>query len=93
MLVAGTLLSALQYVLVAEVHGVGMVLVALIVFAAIGDMLYWTVYHAYFAALGDNDLRGHQIGVREALAAVVGIVSPVFTGWVLVAFGPVLRSA
>lgn len=87
MLVAGTLLSALQYALLAEVHGVGMVLVALIVFAAIGDMLYWTAYHAYFAALGDNDLRGHQIGVREALAAVVGIVSPVFTGWVLVAFG------
>ena len=86
-LVAGTLLSALQYPFVAEVHGIGIVLLALIVFAAIGDMLYWTAYHAYFAALGDNEFRGHQIGAREALAAMVGIVSPLFTGWLLVAFG------
>ena len=87
LLVAGTLLSVLQYLFLAEVHGIGMVLVALIAVAAIGDMLYWTAYHAYFAALGDNEFRGHQIGAREALAAVVGIVSPLFAGWLLVAFG------
>jgi Major Facilitator Superfamily len=87
LLVAGTLISALQYPFVAETHGVGIVLVALIALAAVGDMLYWTAYHAYFAALGDNEFRGHQVGAREALAAVVGIVSPLFTGWLLVAFG------
>jgi MFS transporter, DHA1 family, inner membrane transport protein len=87
LLVAGTLISALQYPFVAETHGVGIVLVALIAIAAVGDMLYWTAYHAYFASLGDNEFRGHQIGAREALAAVVGIVSPLFTGWLLVAFG------
>ena len=47
-----------------------------------------STYHAYFAALGDDDLRGQQIGVREAIAAVVGIASPLLTGWMLVAFGP-----
>jgi MFS transporter, DHA1 family, inner membrane transport protein len=88
MLVAGTLLSALQYPVVAEVHGIGVTLLALIAVAAVGDMLYWTTYHAYFAALGDNELRGHQIGAREAIAAVVGIISPVVAGWILVAFGP-----
>jgi MFS transporter, DHA1 family, inner membrane transport protein len=88
MVIAGTLISAVQYPLVAEVHGVGAVLVALIAVAALGDMLYWTAYHAYFAALGDNEFRGHQVGVREAIAAVVGILSPLFTGWMLVAFGP-----
>ena len=88
MVIAGTLLSALQYPLLAEVHGVGAVLVGLIAVAAVGDMLYWTAYHAYFAALGDNEFRGHQVGVREAIAAVVGIVSPLLTGWLLVAFGP-----
>lgn len=88
LLIAGTLLSALQYLFLAEVHGIGMVLVALIAVAAIGDMLYWTAYHAYFATLGDNEFRGHQVGVREALAAVVGIISPLFAGWLLVAFGP-----
>ena len=87
-LIAGTLLSALQYPVVAEVHGVGIALLVLIAVAAVGDMLYWTAYHAYFAALGDNEFRGHQIGAREAIAAVVGILSPVFAGWILVAFGP-----
>ena len=88
MLIAGTLLSALQYPVMAEVHGTGIVLLALIAVAAVGDMLYWTAYHAYFAALGDNEFRGHQIGAREAIAAVVGVISPVFAGWMLVAFGP-----
>jgi DHA1 family inner membrane transport protein len=87
-LVAGTLLSALQYPFVAEVHGIGAVLLTLIAVAAVGDMLYWTAYHPYFAALGDNEFRGHQIGAREAIAAIVGIISPVFAGWMLVTFGP-----
>jgi hypothetical protein len=88
MVVAGTLLSALQYPLLSEVHGVGPVLFALIFVSAVGEMVYWTTYHAYFAALGDNEHRGHQIGAREAIAAVVGITSPLLTGWMLAFFGP-----
>ena len=88
MVIAGTVLSALQYPFLAEVHGVGATLAGLIAMSAIGDTVYWSTYHAYFAALGDDDLRGRQIGVREAIAAVVGIASPVLTGWMLVAFGP-----
>ncbi len=88
MLVAGTLLSALQYPVLAEVHGVGIALVGLIAMAAVGETAYWTTYHAYFAALGDDDLRGQQIGVREAIAAIIGIASPLAFGWLLVSFGP-----
>jgi hypothetical protein len=88
MVVAGTVLSALQYPFLAEVHGVGTALAGLIVMSAVGDTVYWSTYHAYFAALGDDDIRGQQIGVREAIAAVVGIASPLLTGWMLVAFGP-----
>lgn len=88
MVVAGTVLSALQYPFLAEVHGVGAALAGLIAVAAVGDTVYWSTYHAYFAALGDDDLRGQQIGVREAIGAVVGIASPVLTGWMLVTFGP-----
>jgi hypothetical protein len=88
MVVAGTLLSALQYPFLAEVHGVGAALAGLIAMAAVGDTVYWSTYHAYFAALGDDDRRGRQIGAREAIAAVVGIASPLLTGWMLVAFGP-----
>lgn len=88
MVVAGTVLSALQYPFLAEVHGVGVALAMLIAVSAAADTVYWTTYHAYFAALGDDDLRGHQVGVREAIAAIVGVASPVATGWMLVAFGP-----
>lgn len=88
MVVAGTLLTALQYPLLAEVHGVGAMLVALCAVSAVGDTLYWSTYHAYFAALGDDEHRGQQIGMREAIAAVVGTTSPLATGWLLVTFGP-----
>ncbi len=88
LVVAGTLLTALQYPLLAEVHGVGAVLVGLCVVSAVSDTIYWSTYHAYFAALGDDEHRGQQIGVREAIAATVGIASPLGTGWLLVTFGP-----
>jgi DHA1 family inner membrane transport protein len=88
MVAAGTLMSAVQYPLLAEVHGVGPALYWLIVVSAISDTVYWPTYHAYFAALGDDEHRGQQIGAREAIAAIVGVVSPLVTGWLLVAFGP-----
>jgi hypothetical protein len=67
---------------------VGPSLYALCVAAALGDTLYWTCYHAYFAALGDAEHRGQQIGAREAAAAIVGVIAPILTGWALVSFGP-----
>ena len=88
LVIAGTALSALQYPFLARVHGIDPALVGLIVTGAIGDTLYWSTYHAYFAALGDHEERGHQIGAREAISAIVGIVSPLIASGLLVAFGP-----
>ena len=88
LVIAGTLVTALVYPSLAEVRGVGASLVVLIVIAAIGGTLYWTTYHAVFARLGDDEHRGQQIGAREAIAAMVGIISPLMTGWLLVMFGP-----
>ena len=86
--IAGTVLCGAQYPLLAQVHGVGWPLLVLNAVASVGDTVYWTSYHAYFAALGDPEHRGHQIGAREAIAAVVGIVAPLATGWALVRLGP-----
>jgi hypothetical protein len=88
LVIAGTIASSLQFPLLAEVQGVGPALFALCAFASVGDTFYWTTYHAYFASLGDVEHRGHQIGAREAIAAVVGIVGPLATGWALTALGP-----
>jgi hypothetical protein len=87
-IISGTVMSALQYPLVAEVHGPGPVLAILIAVSAVGETFYWTAYHAYFATLGDDALRGHQIGVREAMATLAAIASPLVAAWLLVAFGP-----
>ena len=90
LVIAGTVLTALQYPLLAEVHDLGPALVALCIVAALGDTLYWSTYHAYFAALGNHEHRGSEVGAREAVAALVGIVSPLLTGWSLIAFGPLV---
>jgi len=87
LVIAGTVLTGLQYPVLAEVHGVGWELLAWCAISSVGDTVYWTCYHAYFASLGDTAHRGHQIGAREAIAAIVGIVAPLATGWTLTTFG------
>ncbi len=88
LLIFGSVACALQYPLVARVHGVDLALLELCIAGAVSDTFYWTSYHAYFAALGDEEHRGHQIGAREALAALVGVLAPLAGGWALVSFGP-----
>src|SRR5215472_15123536 len=88
LVIAGTVVGALQYPLLAQVGGVGPALFALCAVSSVGDTYYWTTYHAYFATLGDAEHRGQQIGARTAIAAVVGIVGPLATGWALTALGP-----
>src|SRR5580704_4304751 len=87
LVIAGTVMTGLQYPVLAEVHGVGWQLLAWCAISSIGDTVYWTCYHAYFASLGDTAHRGHQVGAREAIAAVVGIIAPLATGWTLTTFG------
>ncbi len=88
LLIAGTLGLALQYPLLARVHGVGPDLAALALVTAIGEILYWPNYNAYFAVIGDDEHRGHQVSAREALVAVASILAPLVGGWALVSFGP-----
>ena len=88
LLIAGTVMSACQYPFLVRVHGLGLPLLELCLVASVGDAIYWSCYHAYFAKLGDAEHRGSQIGIREAIAATVGIVSPVVASAALVTFGP-----
>ena len=88
LLITGTLVLAVQYPILAMVDGVAPMLFVLIVVVAVGDVFYWPSYHAYFAALGDAEQRGQQVGAREALAAVVGIVAPLMGAWAFVTIGP-----
>lgn len=88
LLIGGTLGVALQYPLLAQVHGVGGPLLILVIVAAVGEVLYSITYNAYYAALGDAEHRGHQLGAREALVATAGIVAPLLGALALVELGP-----
>ncbi|WP_293904591.1 MFS transporter [Phenylobacterium sp.] len=87
-LILGTVLEAAVYPILAEVRGIDAAFWAMCLVAPIGSVLYWTCYHAYFASLGDAEHRGGQIGAREALSAMVGIVAPLAGTWALVTAGP-----
>jgi len=84
----GTVFSALPYIFLAEVRCVDLMLLAVCIAGAIGDTFYWTCYHAYFAALGDAEHRGKQIGAREAIGSLSAIIGPLIGGWALMTLGP-----
>ena len=88
LLITGTIGMAIEYPLLAEVHGVGPQLLILIIAASAGGLLYWVSYNAYFAAIGDAEHRGHQVGAREALVSAAGIIAPLLAAWSLVTAGP-----
>jgi len=86
LVVFGVLFSAIPYLLLPSVHGLDLMLLGFCATSAVGEAFYWTSYHASFAYLGDRQHRGHQIGMREAVASVAGIVGPLMGGWALTEF-------
>jgi MFS transporter, DHA1 family, inner membrane transport protein len=88
LVIAGTLMLGLQYPILSEVQEVGPVLFVLVGVAALGDILYWPAYNAWFASLGDAEHRGHQVSAREAMVAAVSVIAPVLGTWALVTLGP-----
>jgi hypothetical protein len=60
----------------------------LVAVAALGEVTYYAAMNAYFARVGDVEHRGHQIAIREVLAAVAGIAAPPLAAWGLLTLGP-----
>lgn len=83
MLIAGTVLIAGQYGAIALVTGYDRTLVVYIAFTAFANMLYWTLYHPIFAAAGEMHDRGKQLGARQAISALTGILGPIVSGLLL----------
>ncbi len=82
-LMLGGVLHAGQILALAPVQGHGPALVLYVVCSAVGDVFYWTCYHAYFAALGDREERGAQVGARGLLATFAGAIGPGVGGLLL----------
>jgi hypothetical protein len=88
LLMAGTVLMALQYPLLTLVHGVGPALAVVCAAAGVGELVYYLAGNAYWAMVGDIEHRGQQTAARESLVALVGIVGPLAGGAALIRFGP-----
>lgn len=86
--VAGTLAVAAQYPVLSLVDGVGLTLLVLVVTAAFGEMMYSLANNTFFATLGDDEHRGHQVSAREAIVALANIIAPLIGAWALLTFGP-----
>jgi hypothetical protein len=93
LLIFGTLATSVQYPLLPELDGVGGALLVLCIVTSVGEVCYWLSYNAYFAVIGDAEHRGHQLGFREAMVAVAGIIAPLLGAWGLLTAGPRLTFA
>ena len=89
-LVIGVVIEAIAYLTLSRVHGLGAWLAIYIALGALGSTLYWTCYHAYFAALGDSEQRGSQEGTKQAINGLVAIAAPVLGGTLLAKGGPMV---
>lgn len=87
-LVIGTLLTALQYPAVGLVRGADATLALFCLIGALAGVFYWPCYHTFFAALGDREYRGSQVGVRQVLMGIAAVVGPAAGGVMLARFGP-----
>ncbi|MBV9331288.1 MAG: hypothetical protein JOZ55_07025 [Alphaproteobacteria bacterium] len=85
--VLGAAAMGFIYLPVAFIHGTGAALIAYCAISAVADAFYWTSFHALFATLGDNESRGRQTSMREALGTLVGILAPVAGGMGLARYG------
>jgi MFS transporter, DHA1 family, inner membrane transport protein len=87
-LILGTLLQGAQYPLLAFVHGADLTLLPFCVASGVGAAFYFTCYHAMFAAVGDVERRGSQVGGRQVLSAAAAVAGPAAGGIMLATAGP-----
>lgn len=50
-------------------------------------ILYWVPYHTDFAKFTTHKKRGKQIAILASVAIIVGIITPVFAGFIIEQFG------
>lgn len=85
----GVVVRALGYVLLGFVHAADAWMLAYVLAMGLGNVLYWTAWHGFNAAIADGDRRGRQVSLQQAATAAVSIVAPVLGGLIHDMMGPV----
>lgn len=85
--VIGTLLYPVLFIIITQVEGLGLWMLAFIIYFAIVDNLYWLPYHVYYATLGNAEHRGKQLGARESFVTLLAAAAPILGGFLTDRFG------
>lgn len=92
-LLLGIAVRAVSFMMLPFVGGLGAMLVGYILVSGLGSVLYWTGYHAYVSAAGDDAAMGRQVSIQQATNASVGIIAPVAGGFLIAGAGPIAAFA
>lgn len=87
-LILGVVVRAAAFAVLPFVTGLDGVLLGYVLLSGLGNVLYWTAYHAVMSELGDDELLGRQVSVQMALNAMIGIAAPLAGGLALESVGP-----
>ena len=63
-------------------------LVGWILVSALAEACYWPLHHAVTAATCAEGVRGRQIGLRQAVTALMSVAGPLLAGTLLARVGP-----
>ena len=86
--ILGAVLNALSCPALAFIDGVGLALAMYALTSALGQVFYYTCYHALFSTLGDADRMGSQVGGCQTVSALAALFGPGIGGILLTRFGP-----
>ena len=86
-LAIGTVLCAFEFFRPDRRHSAAG-LVGSILISAVAEACYWPLHHAVTAATCVAAARGRQIGLRQAVTALMSVVGPVLAGTLLARVGP-----
>ncbi len=86
-LVAGASLVGLQFLPLLHADR-PLWLAAWMLCVAVGEALYWPIYHAATAVCGDSTTRGRQVGLRTTIGTLINVAGPLAGAALLTGCGP-----
>lgn len=83
----GVIINSGIFFVLSLISGLNIWLYFYIFYLALCDITYWLPYHSYYAAAGDDGLRGKQVGAQLSFTAVMRTIAPLMGGILIVSMG------
>ncbi|MFA4942997.1 MAG: hypothetical protein WC564_05170 [Patescibacteria group bacterium] len=79
-LVFGVVVNSGIFFVLSQINGLNFWLYFYMLYLALSDITYWLPYHSYYAAAGDTNLRGKQVGMQLGFTSVMRMIAPLVGG-------------